>query len=302
VKFKALIRALGIPKPYVRGLLETMWDCAHECGNSILGSPAEVEAAAEWSGKCGKLFEALKVGRWIDEIKEGCWEIHDYWDHAPEYVKGRLRKEKERKRKKQDDATVTDHTRDNPATFTGQSGDDHGMVTQTADTPAPAPAHIEETYVSSPPNKSAGKGEASPKAVKAPPKKTGKLHTPDPLFDAVADITKSDPVTARSHVCKVASLLRSAEPPYTPEEVRKLPAVLQAQKWTVFPVPLGSVEKLIGRVRAGRVAGSETLARGPAELANETRRLREEDARRDAALRNSKPVSFLSAAMERGNE
>ncbi len=67
VKFKALVRRLGLPRPYVRGLLETMWDVAHECGNASLGPAEDVEAAAEWPGEAGAWFAAMKEGRWIDE-------------------------------------------------------------------------------------------------------------------------------------------------------------------------------------------------------------------------------------------
>jgi hypothetical protein len=99
VKYKTLIRVLGLPKPYVRGLLETMWDVANECGDPVLKSPESVEAAAEWPSdeEPGKLFAALRDCRLIDEIAPGIWSIHDYWDHAPEYVAGRSRKEAERK-------------------------------------------------------------------------------------------------------------------------------------------------------------------------------------------------------------
>jgi replicative DNA helicase len=85
-KFKALVRRLGLPRPYVRGLLEVMWDVCHEVGNPRLGSPEEVEAAAEWPGEPGVFFAALRDGRWIDELPDGAWEVHDYYDHAPEYV------------------------------------------------------------------------------------------------------------------------------------------------------------------------------------------------------------------------
>lgn len=100
VKFKTLVQALGLPKPYVRGLLETLWDVANECGNPVLGSPRQVEAAAEWPGPSGKLFAALRDLRLIDKRHDGSWEIHDYWDHAPEYVLGRSRREAERKKER----------------------------------------------------------------------------------------------------------------------------------------------------------------------------------------------------------
>jgi hypothetical protein len=99
VKFKSLVKRLRLPRPYVRGLLETMWDCAHECGKPVLGTSEEVEDSAEWPGKKGVLFEALRDGRWIDQSGDGQWQIHDYWDHAPEYVKDRQRAEERRRAK-----------------------------------------------------------------------------------------------------------------------------------------------------------------------------------------------------------
>lgn len=99
VKFKRLVRTLGIPKPYVQGLLETMWDGAHECGNPVLGEPDDVEAACEWPGENGVLFKALRDCRFITE-DGGKWVIHDYWHHAPDYVALRNEKEMERRKSK----------------------------------------------------------------------------------------------------------------------------------------------------------------------------------------------------------
>jgi len=129
VKFKLLCRALGLPRPYVRGLLEVLWDVAHESGNPVLGNEGAVEAAAEWPGEPGAFFAALRDCRLIDQRQDGAWEIHDYWHHAPEYVKGRLRKEEERRRKKAVAATVA-----------GQSRDGHGNVCDVRATPSPSPS------------------------------------------------------------------------------------------------------------------------------------------------------------------
>lgn len=43
----------------------------------------------------------------------------------------------------------------------------------------------------------------------------------DELFDAVAEVTSTDPDAAGSHVAKVAHALRGASPPYTAAEVRE---------------------------------------------------------------------------------
>jgi hypothetical protein len=100
VKFKLLCRKLGLPRPYVRGLLEVLWDVAHESGNPVLGDDDAVEAAAEWPGERGVLFAALRECRLIDQREDGAWEIHDYWHHAPDYVKGRTEREAERQKDK----------------------------------------------------------------------------------------------------------------------------------------------------------------------------------------------------------
>jgi len=99
VKFKTLIRELGIPKPYVVGLLEVMWACANEMGNPVLGAPKDVESAAEWPGEKNVFFEALSVDGWIDKTESGEWEIHDFWDHAPDYVRRRRVREIEREKR-----------------------------------------------------------------------------------------------------------------------------------------------------------------------------------------------------------
>ena len=97
MKFKLLVHRLGLPAPYVRGLLETLWESAHPTGNSVLGGSAEVEIAAEWPGVPGLLFAALSAdGAWLDETQPGVWAIHDFKDHAPEYVKKRIERRRER--------------------------------------------------------------------------------------------------------------------------------------------------------------------------------------------------------------
>ena len=97
VKFKALVRRLQLPRPYVRGLLDTMWDVANESGNPTLGNGEDVESAAEWPGTPGTFFSACKDIHFVDELPDGRWVIHDYWDHAPKYVKNRAYMESRRK-------------------------------------------------------------------------------------------------------------------------------------------------------------------------------------------------------------
>lgn len=72
---------------------------------------------------------------------------------------------------------------------------------------------------------------------------------PDALFDAVASVTGSDPKVSGAHIGRVVKLLKAAEPPYTPEEVRKWQEDVLAEGWLTTLPGLGLLEKTIGRVR-----------------------------------------------------
>ena len=69
-----------------------------------------------------------------------------------------------------------------------------------------------------PPNPPAGGTAPKPEE---PPKPSAKVRKRDELFDAIAEVTGTSPATKGSHIGKIASALRSAEPPYSPEEVRE---------------------------------------------------------------------------------
>lgn len=136
-KYRMLLRMLGEARPHVRGYLETLWEVAYECGDPIIGSAEAIEAAAEYPGEPGKLFNALlkcggdKAG-FIEETpgRPGCYSIHDLNDHAPEYVKKRFQRESERK-------NSADNGRQR------QTTDDNGAPTGTRrPAPAPTPAPI----------------------------------------------------------------------------------------------------------------------------------------------------------------
>jgi hypothetical protein len=132
VKFRRLCRTLELPEPYVRGLLETMWDCAHECGNPVLGISVDIEAAAKWPGSAGTFAAAVIDCGLVDEILNGRYRIHDYWDHAPDYVRKRRQREMERERNGAEMETTADN------------GGQRRTTAPNIITPAPAPAPIEE--------------------------------------------------------------------------------------------------------------------------------------------------------------
>lgn len=90
-KFKRLVAGLGIPAPYVRGLLDTIWDSAHVKGSPVLGCAEDIEAVAEWPGEPGKLVSEMVGVGFLDRVAGGVHVIHDYWDHATEYAIDRYR-------------------------------------------------------------------------------------------------------------------------------------------------------------------------------------------------------------------
>ena len=69
------------------------------------------------------------------------------------------------------------------------------------------------------------------------------------LFDAVVEITGADAKASGAHVSKVVKLLLTGEPPYTADEVKRLPAEFKKAGWKTIRVTVGMVEKYIGWVR-----------------------------------------------------
>jgi hypothetical protein len=72
------------------GTLELLWQTAHDAGDPTFPNAESVEAAAWWQGESGALVAALTApaSRFLDEAGTG-FELHDYFDHAPRYVRDR---------------------------------------------------------------------------------------------------------------------------------------------------------------------------------------------------------------------
>jgi hypothetical protein len=99
-------------------------------------------------------------------------------------------------------------------------------------------------------------------------KKSGeKAERPkNPLFDALAEVTGSDPVVSGSHIGKLSALLARAEPPYTPEDVREFGRRFLALCSYAAMRPaadqrptLGEIEKNIGKLRSQPVVTQSYL-------------------------------------------
>lgn len=100
----------GQGKMLARGSLELVWEPSYETGNPYVGDAVDVESRAEWRGEPGKLCAALADAggkghagfideggsEWWQEGEPGTYRIHDLYDHAPDYVVKRLKRETER--------------------------------------------------------------------------------------------------------------------------------------------------------------------------------------------------------------
>jgi hypothetical protein len=98
-KFRRLCYLLGEPEPHVYGYVEYIWHVAYENGDPCIGDALDVELAAKYPGEQGKLAEALAEVRLLDVV-EGMYHVHDLFDHAPDYVQQRARKEAERRKQR----------------------------------------------------------------------------------------------------------------------------------------------------------------------------------------------------------
>lgn len=96
-KFLRLSRMLGAT--YIaRGILEMMWEPAYDSGDDFLGDAEDIAARCGWTGSAADLVRALMESEFIDEDQDrpGHYRIHDLFDHAPESVTKRAKREADR--------------------------------------------------------------------------------------------------------------------------------------------------------------------------------------------------------------
>jgi len=98
-KFQLLVHRLGIPKAHVLGHLELMWQTAYSSFSPILRTREAIEITAGWCGTEGVFAEAVlnPAHNFVDARDDGQFEIHDFWEHAPDFVKKRYMRQLERK-------------------------------------------------------------------------------------------------------------------------------------------------------------------------------------------------------------
>lgn len=98
-----------------------------------------------------------------------------------------------------------------------------------------------------PPAAAAGEHDPSMNGVE---RKTRARTPRDELFDAVAEVSASDPDLLGPRIGKAVNSLLEAKPPYTPEEVRRLPEAIAAHGLDFTVGSPDAVVKHIGKVRA----------------------------------------------------
>lgn len=99
VKMKRLKRLLGVPLYRAVGILECLWlMCSECCDEGDIGKFSDDEIAdyLEWDGDVSELVRCLSDAGWIDPDDDRRLVVHDWFDHAPEYIRERVRKRRAR--------------------------------------------------------------------------------------------------------------------------------------------------------------------------------------------------------------
>jgi hypothetical protein len=97
LKVKRLMRLLNAPMYRAVGILETLWllcqDCCDE-GNIGKYTDDEIADYLGWDGPqtASELVRALSDSGWTDPDDEERLVVHDWLEHAPEYIRERVRK------------------------------------------------------------------------------------------------------------------------------------------------------------------------------------------------------------------
>lgn len=88
-KFRRLVSILKMNQAHVLGHLEMIYLSAHVAADPNFADGPTLEAAACWEGKEGQLTQALRTAGLLDKGRGHVLTLHDYWDHAPDYVQKR---------------------------------------------------------------------------------------------------------------------------------------------------------------------------------------------------------------------
>ena len=96
-KLAHLCRELGTTRRDAVGLLELLWEYTGEYapkGDIGRFTDSDIANAVDWKGNAGELIEGLVAAGWLDRCTENGLVVHDWEDHAPDYIRKRLARQK----------------------------------------------------------------------------------------------------------------------------------------------------------------------------------------------------------------
>lgn len=230
MKTKRLAKRLAMPLYRVVGLLETLWllcqDCADE-GNIGKFSDDEICEYIEWDGpqSASELIEILVEAGWLDRDPEYRLVVHDWQDHAPEFIKERLKKRGQRARKSAKSASSDQQS----TTYDDSSGDTSGTTRDNAGQAGDEP-----------PNVPSLPSQAKPSPSKPNPAKPVEQAEAAGLISLVGEAGVSQAKTI------VLDCLRRS---ITPEQIRGAVTDFQSRTDDVGP---GLLHRMLGDLRPGQ--------------------------------------------------
>lgn len=95
IKFLRLKRRLRLPSWQVVGVLESVWlftQANAPAGDIGRHSDEDIAAHLEWDGDASDLIAALVECGWLDRHEAHRLVVHDWHEHAPNYLKGNMAK------------------------------------------------------------------------------------------------------------------------------------------------------------------------------------------------------------------
>lgn len=95
-KLKRLCRRLKLPRWAGVGILESVWRfTAMNAPRGDIGrfSDADIAEGIDWRGEPYRLVDALRAEGWVDPHPTVRFVIHDWNEHAPDYVKKSLKRQ-----------------------------------------------------------------------------------------------------------------------------------------------------------------------------------------------------------------
>jgi hypothetical protein len=127
LKVKRLMRLLAVPMYKAVGVLECLWLlCSDCCDEGDVGKYTDDEIAdyLGWDGpqSASELVRALSDSGFLDPNDDCRYEVHDWLEHCPEYIRDRVRKRHARGSKARKQRTYVSPESDNGGTSADKPG------------------------------------------------------------------------------------------------------------------------------------------------------------------------------------